>query len=50
MYYLPYPDFTRAEKLPDTEDFLLCRYKEELGKPYERITLYICKGVDYFSN
>lgn len=51
MYYLLYPDFTRAEKLPGTEeDFLLCRYKEELGKPYERITLYLCKSVDYLSN
>ena len=51
MYYLLYPDFTRAEKLPGTEeDFLLCRYKQELGKPYERITLYLCKSVDYLSN
>ena len=51
IYYLLYPDFTRAEKLPGTEEgFSLFRYKEELGKPYERITLYLCKSIDYLSN
>ena len=51
VYYLLYPDFTRVQKLPGTEeDFALFRYKEELGRPYERITLYLCKSIDYLSN
>ena len=51
IYYLLYPDFTRVEKLPGTEEgFSLFRYKQELGKPYECITLYLCKSIDYLSN
>ena len=51
QYYLLYPDKTKVDKLPGAEeDFTLSRYKEELGKPYNRITLYLCKVSDFFSN
>lgn len=50
-YYMVYPDMTRIVKIPGSEeDFTLHRYKEELGKPYERITLYLCKVTDFFTN
>lgn len=50
-YYLLYPDKTRVGKLPGCEeDFTLQRYKQELGKPYERITLYLCKVTDFYGN
>ena len=43
-YVLLYPDNTIIDKLPGTlEDFTLERYKEELGKPYSKILLYICQ-------
>ena len=39
-----YPDRTKAKYLPGgTEPFTLQRYKEELGKSFNRITLYLCK-------
>ena len=41
---LLYPDRTEVKCLPGgTEPFTLQRYKEELGKSYNRITLYLCK-------
>lgn len=50
-YYLLYPDLTRVDKIPGSEeDFSLHRYKKELGKPYELITLYLCKVMDFFVN
>ena len=37
--------------IPGTQKpFTLKEYKDELGKPYERITLYICKQEDYLVN
>ena len=43
-YVLLYPDNTMIDKLPGAlEDFTLERYKEELEKPYSKITLYICR-------
>ena len=43
-YVLLYPDNTIIDKLPGAlEDFTLERYKEELGKPYSKISLYICR-------
>ena len=43
-YVLLYPDNTIINKLPGAlEDFTLERYKEELGKPYSKISLYICR-------
>ena len=50
-YYLLYPDKSRVENLPGTqEEFSLKRYKEELGKPYDRITLYLCKVTDLYTS
>ena len=41
---LLYPDKTEVKYLPGgTEPFTLQRYHEELGKPFNRITLYLCK-------
>ena len=43
-YVLLYPDNTIIDKIPGSlEDFTLERYKEELGKPYSKISLYICR-------
>lgn len=43
-FALLYPDRTEVKCLPGgTEPFTLQRYKEELGKSYNRITLYLCK-------
>ena len=45
-FTLLYPDRTEVENLPgSTEAFTLNRYREELGKPYARITFYICKTL-----
>lgn len=50
-YYLLYPDKSRVEKLPGTqEEFTLKRFKEELGKPYDRITLYLCRVTDFYTS
>ncbi len=50
-YFLLYSDKTRVEKLPGSqENFTLERFKEELGKPYDRITLYLCKVSDFYRN
>ncbi len=50
-YFLLYPDKTRVEKLPGSqENFTLERFKEELGKPFDRITLYLCKVSDFYRN
>ena len=46
-----YPDLTLVCMIPGTQKpFTLKEYKDELGKPYERITLYICKQEDYLGN
>ena len=41
---LVYPDGQLAMNLPgqQEEEFTLRNYKEDLGKPYNRITLYLC--------
>ena len=50
-YCLLYPDLTLVCMIPGTEKpFTLKEYKEDLGKPYERLTLYICKREDYLAN
>lgn len=43
-YKLLYPDFeTEVDTLPGLEEpFTLCRYKEDLGRTYGRISLYLC--------
>lgn len=51
VYYLLYPDLTQVVNLPGTdEEFTLERYKKELGKAYERITLYLCTATDHLAN
>ena len=41
-YVLAYLDTSLARKIPGTqEEFLLKKYKEWLGKPYSRMTLYL---------
>ena len=50
-YCLLYPDKTCIDKLPGMEeDFTVERFKEERGKHYDRITLYLCKIMDFGNN
>jgi hypothetical protein len=50
-YKLLYGDGTVVDKLKESdEDFTLEKYKAELGKPYSRITLFLCSNSDYFSS
>ncbi len=48
-YTLLYPDGSEVKStLPGSnEPFSLERYKDELGKPYSRITLLICRVTDF---
>ena len=50
-YTLLYPDASEVKEfLPDSnEPFVLEKYKDELGKPYSRVTLFICRVTDYFT-
>lgn len=42
-YVLLYPDCSEVIRVPGSEKpFKLAEYKKELGKPYSRITFYIC--------
>ena len=46
-YSLVYEDGTKALFLPGTKEFFtLKRYKEETGKDYKRIVLYLCTDDD----
>ncbi len=50
FYCLLYADKTSAESLPGSDEpFTLQRYKEEIGKPYSKIVLYLCRWADYYS-
>ena len=47
-YKLLYPDGTEVEQLKESDEaFSLQGYKAELGKPYNRLTLYLCSSSDY---
>lgn len=47
-YELLYEDGQKALFLPGCNElFMLNRYPEELGKDYNRITLYLCTCQDY---
>ena len=47
-FTLLYPDRSSVDCLPGSEEiFSLQKYKEELGKPYQRITLYLCLTTEY---
>ena len=50
-YCMLYPDLTFVCMIPGTQKpFTLKECKDELGKPYKRIALYICKREDYLAN
>jgi hypothetical protein len=51
-YKLLYPD--KSEVLNEFSwqkylEFTLAKYKEELGKPYSRISFLVCSNIDYLS-
>ena len=49
-YKLLYPDGTEVKKLKETDEpFTLQGYKVELGKPYNRITFYLCSTSNSLS-
>ncbi|XP_048582089.1 uncharacterized protein LOC116610261 [Nematostella vectensis] len=49
-FIMLYPDFQGVKYIPGTcQNFVLDRYKECLGKPYNRITFYIVNRADYAS-
>jgi hypothetical protein len=51
FYYLLYGDKKKADKLPGCDEaFSLKRYKEEIDKPYSRITLFLCSCADYMAS
>lgn len=47
-FLLLYPDGTEVINIPGTNSpFTLGAYKAEIGKPYQRITLFICIKSDF---
>ena len=51
FYQLLYADKNRVSTLPGSDEpFTLKRYKEEIEKPYSRITFYLCSSSDYFDS
>ena len=47
-YKLLYPDGTEVKWLKESDEaFSLQGYKAELGKPHNRLTLYLCSSSDY---
>ena len=48
-YKLLYPDGTEVKRLKESDEaFSLQGYKTELGKPFNRLTLYLCGSSEYF--
>ena len=48
-YKLLYPDGTEVKRLKESDEaFSLQGYKTELGKPFHRLTLYLCGSSEYF--
>ena len=49
VYYLAYEDGRKAFFIPGSteEEFTLKRYREEIGKDYKRITLFLCAESDF---
>ena len=46
-YVLVYPDQKVVINIPGSEeDFTVAKYKRELGKPYNRCDLFVCKVSD----
>ena len=51
FYQLLYADKNKVNTLPGSDEpFTLERYKEEIDKPYSRITFYLCSSSDYFDS
>ena len=51
FYQLLYADKNKVSTLPGSDEpFTLKRYKEEIDKPYSRITFYVCSSSDYFDS
>jgi hypothetical protein len=49
-WQLLYPDFDLVYFIPGTKvPFSVEKYKESLGRPFNRVNLYICKTTDYDS-
>jgi len=47
-YKLLYPDGTEVKQLKESDEaFSLQGYKAELGKPFNRLTLYLCDSSEY---
>ena len=47
-YKLLYPDGTEVKQLKESDEaFTLQGYKAELGKPFNRLTLYLCGSSEY---
>ena len=47
-YKLLYPDGTEVKRLKESDEaFSLQGYKAELGKPFNRLTLYLCGSSEY---
>ena len=45
---LLYPDFQEVNNIPDSKHFFTVeKYKESLGKSYQRINLYLCRIEDF---
>ena len=50
-YILLYPDSSKIVNLPGTTDeFVLNKYKEDVGRNYNRITFFIATKTDYQLN
>lgn len=47
-HVLLYPDAKEVTSIPGTDTpFTVQKYKEAIGKSYQRITLYICSAEDF---
>ncbi|XP_066568305.1 uncharacterized protein LOC136755536 [Amia ocellicauda] len=47
-YFLLYPDGSIVQTIPGSaEPFILADYKTSVGKPYQRVTLFICLKEDF---
>ena len=50
QYVLLYPDKKLVYQVPGTiEMFTLAKYKTELGKPFSKLTLFLCTEKDFQS-
>ena len=51
QYVLLYPDKKLVYQVPGTtEMFTLAKYKTKLGKPFSKLTLFLCKEKDFQSS